>query len=505
LPLGDALETQKDPEVFKLYVPTRWGGKLEVTCAACTQVEIHDPHGEPFASRDDVGLDNQGFFKVEISGPVGSTVKNKFTQLGYANKRPWNFYWWSAKGDRIYDGDGDGLAESTACEGHQFEPCDDFQAIARGKPMPPQPSPDNPDNDIVRAGRDGILDTVPGPIPPFVGAPDEIERISNLYDVWDWYICDKSEPNCPVMSGAMNKYDVCTGLRSQCPNCSQYWETFNAWGTTHHRDEFGWTGHCNGAAAASILINQPYPDLLAYELCAQSSNVPTIDQLEGLWAELYTAPSVAAAGIGFDGVPCPGDPDDNPHPGFDNADSVTGQLHDALERVLLDSTVRWPLFTNLRHLSGCTVWNHAIYRYKSEMKEATPNSFPGDPLTEPRETVITATTTLWANRDYFKGSILGEPRPLESPDCSNPDPGTYECDCPRPYFGECLQPTYSRLVRYTYRMEYLDDGNVNIDPDSAYNDFILVEMYDKDESGKWKWYPNGEPPQTLSAVVGSNV
>jgi hypothetical protein len=215
-------------------------------------------------------------------------------------------------------------------------------------------------------------------------------------------------------------------------------------------------------------------------------NELTVDQLEGLWSELYGGNVDWVQGVGFAEVPCV-----MPEVGPDDADFSTGKLHDILEQVLLVEPHE-ALLTNLRSTEvggNCPVMNHAIYRFESELEEAEPESFPGDPLMEPNEKVITVKTKIWANRDLITPPIPGKSQPLNTNDCPDPDPMNpnpyWECDCPSPDFGDCLAYPYSRELKYEYRIEYEDTGDIETEA-ITFNDFIEVLMRVGEGSDDWE-------------------
>jgi hypothetical protein len=475
LPLGGSLQTQSNPEKFKLYVPTRWGGRLEVTCEACTQAMISDPHGDVVYGDHDVGLDvelgNSGFFTIYASGPVGSTLSNTFTQKGWADKRPWNFYWWSAKNDTI-NGGADQWADTAKCNVPPGETCDvDTQMVPKGKPVVPTDA--NPNGDVIQSGSNGILETVPEGDDQTVYMPNLFDEIEEIRDEYGRLLM--------LTDGALKKYD---DIFHPTQSPSREWE-IDAWRSLHHDDYIFSNGHCWGAASASIMVDQPSPDN------AFGQHTLTEDQLEGLWAELGHGKRDMAP-LGFVGAPCV-----KPVMGADDSDRYAPRLHDILERVLMDPTDRRALFTNLRDPKDpgtglcpdpghCSNWNHAVYRFEARLREMT----TPPPELDDTHPVI-ATTTVWANKD------VDPPRGLiYSPNCPQPP-----ClDCFEPDFGVCLYS--SRVVTYQYQIAYGENGYVNTGG-TPYDDFLNA-------SGQACFVPQSffeierlylVPSRALSAVV----
>ncbi len=136
-----------------MYVPTRFGGNLTVKASAGRVEAITGPDGRPRLNGEDVGNDAHGWYTFRILDAEGPyTVTTEFVQVGQAARMPWNFYYWPTKSDAIHepwDGTGDGRANTQAW-------ADDEQAVPVGMPVAPG-------QDIVRAGPDGILQTIPSP------------------------------------------------------------------------------------------------------------------------------------------------------------------------------------------------------------------------------------------------------------------------------------------------------------------------------------------------------
>lgn len=98
VPLGGEVTSTANPGDFKVYVPTRWGGTLNIELKNPTSGVISDlryPDGTPYEPNSETGENNHGWYKFRVTGSDHYTVKTTFTQTGEAKNRPWNFYWWS--------------------------------------------------------------------------------------------------------------------------------------------------------------------------------------------------------------------------------------------------------------------------------------------------------------------------------------------------------------------------------------------------------------------------
>lgn len=80
---------------YKAYVPTKWGGKLNIQTTAGAVTDLRYPNGTPYTNNTETGENKHGWYKFRVIDAQNYTVSAAFTQLGEATKRPWNFYWWS--------------------------------------------------------------------------------------------------------------------------------------------------------------------------------------------------------------------------------------------------------------------------------------------------------------------------------------------------------------------------------------------------------------------------
>ncbi|MGB2985450.1 MAG: hypothetical protein WBE26_06160, partial [Phycisphaerae bacterium] len=331
VPLGGEVSYDEGEGCFEVYVPTRWGGRLQVSTTSGVIENLEYPDGTPYQNNMETGEDKHGWYTFTVTGASSYTVSTSFVQEGEAATRPWNFYWWAKKADYIYDA-GNGVAETTAVG-------DDVQVVAPGSPV-------NPNDDVVRSGPDGALQSTPG-------GDDQTEVMINLFDTAGSYR--------PLL-----KYDARHGTTAR------EWERANDQGTED------WEGHCLGAAMASILVNQPTP---------VGGSAYNTDDLEGLWAELgekqgiYTIPdgvgSIAAG---------------PPTSGSDSTDLKIATVHRMLEEWIKGAQLA--LQSNLRggdaEAEPTDVWNHAVYQFSAVYEEA-----PGDD-----EKTVKITNALLANDDH---------------------------------------------------------------------------------------------------------
>lgn len=313
VPLGQSVALADGPACCRAYVPTKWGGKLDIQTTAGTVSDLTYPDGAPYPNNTETGEDRHGWYTFKVVGAAGYTTSAFFTQEGEADKRPWNFYWWSAKADYIREPEigGNGIANTTA-DGS------DKQVIAPGMPAPAKA-------DVVVSGRDGTLVTAPA-------GDDELRTLINLFD--------KAGTYQPLV-----KYD----LRHPEMKATLGEAVFG-------QKEDEWEGHCLGAAIASIVLAQPTPVV---------GSTYNTDELEGLWAELGENDWHTYLPNGMVGVP-PGPPVG----GVDDTDVHAPVLHRVLEQRL--KSERRALYAQLRsHLaSDSQVWNHAVFKFVATFEEA---------------------------------------------------------------------------------------------------------------------------------------
>jgi hypothetical protein len=321
VPLGGSVGGQEGDRSFGVYVPTRFGGNLTVKASGGQVEGLTGPDGRARANGQDVGMDAHGWYTFKVVGAEGPyTVSSEFVQVGQASRMPWNYYYWPTKSDAIHeprDGTGDGVA-NTQAQG------DDEQAWPVGRPIPPG-------QDVVRAGQNGLLETMPS-------AGDTSTWFPNLYDDLTFRGADGNFYSTPA---PMLKYDQLfqSGSRS--------WEA----AYTQNHDIQRWPGHCLGGAVASIMLAEPVP--------APGSGL-TADELKALWAELGENHYNHQIGDNVNNVPA-----GPPRPGWDATDSYALKFHKMLETHIRGR--RKALLANLRAFppngQPTEVWNHGVGRY----------------------------------------------------------------------------------------------------------------------------------------------
>lgn len=96
VPLGMSVAATGGPACYRVYMPTRWGGKLDVQTTTGTVTDLAYPDGSPYANYTETGEDKHGWYTFKVVGAANYTVSTLFTQEGESTTRPWNFYWWSS-------------------------------------------------------------------------------------------------------------------------------------------------------------------------------------------------------------------------------------------------------------------------------------------------------------------------------------------------------------------------------------------------------------------------
>jgi len=329
VPLGGSLGSQSGDRYYGVYVPTRFGGELNVKATSGQVVDLRGPGAKGAArkSGQDLGADQQGWYTFKVEGAKQPyTVETSFVQVGQSTKKPWNFYYWPTKADSIHEpwAGGNARVDTMTTNG------DDELIASPGAYIAPG-------QDIVLAGRNGLLETLPA-------AGDDATWFPNLYDDLTWVGPDKQDggqikefhTQSPLL-----KYDQLFGTSAR------QWEATYS----QNKDISRWPGHCLGGAVASILLNEPVP--------APWTGMTT-DELKALWAELGENHYNHRIGDYANEIP-PGPP----RPGFDPCDYKAPRVHAMLETHIRGE--KKPLLANLRAFPPRgtinEVWNHGIYKY----------------------------------------------------------------------------------------------------------------------------------------------
>jgi hypothetical protein len=339
VPLGGSVSGQPGDRYYAVYVPTRFGGELSVKATAGQVVDLKGPSGAAIANGQDIGFDRQGWFTFKVEGAkTPSTVETTFVQVGQSTKKPWNFYYWPTKADSIHEpwAGGNGRVDTASVNG------DDVLIAAPGSYIPPG-------QDIVMAGRNGLLETLPA-------AGDEATWFPNTFDDLTWLGPDKEKGGQITRFATQSpllKYDHLFGTSARM------WEALYS----QTKDIQRWPGHCLGGAVASILLNEPVP--------APWTGM-TRDELKALWAELGENHYNHRIGDYANEIP-PGPP----RPGYDPCDYKVAHVHAMLETHVRGE--RKILLANLRAFpprgTVNEVWNHGVYKYIAKM-QAIPGRGP---------------------------------------------------------------------------------------------------------------------------------
>jgi hypothetical protein len=336
VPLGSTLDRQTGDRYFGVYVPTRFGGQLTVTASSGQVSELKGPNGADQPNGQDIGLDHQGWYTFRVEGAKKPyTVETTFVQVAQSIRKPWNFYYWPTKADSIHEpwAGGNGRVDTTSVNG------DDRLIAMPGSYIPPG-------QDIVLAGPNGLLETLPAP-------GDDATWFPNLYDDLTWLGPDKEHGGQATLfqtQSPLLKYDQIFGTPAR------QWEA----AYSQNNDISRWPGHCLGGAVASILLNEPAP--------APRTRM-TRDELKALWAELGENHYNHRIGDYANEIP-PGPP----RPGPDPCDYKVPRVHAMLEAHIRGE--RKALLANLRAFpprgTVNEVWNHGIFKYT-----ATYHAIPG--------------------------------------------------------------------------------------------------------------------------------
>jgi len=334
--LGASLVGQSGDHHYGVYVPTRFGGELKVTTTDGRVADLKGPNGAPKINGQEIGFDQQGWYTFKIEGARKPyTIETSFVQVGQSTKKPWNFYYWPTKADSIHEpwAQGNARVDTMQLNG------DDRLIATPGGYIPPGV-------DIVLAGDNGMLETLPAP-------GDDATWFPNLYDDLTWVGPDKEH------GGQITRFQTPSPLLKydQLFNTSaRQWEA----AFSQNKDISRWPGHCLGGAVASILLNEPVP--------APGSGM-TKDELKALWAELGENHYNHRIGDYANEIP-PGPP----HRGYDACDWKAPRVHAMLEAHIRGE--RKPLLANLRAFPPRgtinEVWNHGVYKYIATYK-AIPN------------------------------------------------------------------------------------------------------------------------------------
>jgi hypothetical protein len=323
VPLGGSLTGQVGERYFGVYVPTRFGGTLTIKASSGAIEEIVGPDGKARINGQEVGNDQQGWYRFKVANSEKDqsyTVETSFVQVALSKSLPWNFYYWPTKADAIHEpwAGGNGRVDTMRPMG------DDVMVATPGGYIAPG-------QDIIRAGPNGLLETLAAP-------GDTITWFPNEYDDLTFRGADGTLYATP---SPMLKFDQLFGTSAR------NWEAANS----QNQDIQRWPGHCLGGAVASIMLSEPMP--------APGSGF-TQDELKALWAELGENHYNHQIGDYANEIP-PGPP----RPGTDYTDAYAPRFHNMLETHIRGN--RQNLLGNLRAFpprgTVNEVWNHGIGKY----------------------------------------------------------------------------------------------------------------------------------------------
>jgi hypothetical protein len=331
VPLGDTLYGQAGDRHFGVFIPTRYGGVLTIRTTSGEVDSIVGPDGRPRRNGEEVGTNQHGWYTFKVSGATRPyDVSTSFVQVGQSAKKPWNFYYWPTKADSIHEpwAGGNGRVDTMQAFG------DDIQVASYGSYIAPG-------QDIILAGANGLLESMPAP-------GDTSTWFPNQYDDLTFRGADGTLYQTPA---PMLKYDQIFGSAARGYEASM---------SSNFQDIQRWPGHCLGGAVASILLNEPVP--------APGSGL-TRDELKALWAELGENHLNHRIGDYVNEIAA-----GPPRPGWDPTDRSVPHLHAMLERHIRGE--RKILLANLRAFpprgTVNEVWNHGVGQYS-----ATFHAIPG--------------------------------------------------------------------------------------------------------------------------------
>lgn len=352
----------KPGQKFKVYVPTASGGILNVTTDG-TLMDLKFPDGTTnYSNNTDTnlvkGISPRGWFTFEVGG-AATKVSCTFTQKGQAKTRPWNFYWWTTQGPRIYAPE-DKKAESKArnvnppnTPQNQCKAPDDRQIIPVGAMA-------KEDEAIVTAGPNGILES------KAVGG----DKVNEMLATPPLFIT--KGPYQPFEKYS-KKYPPGPGRPTAQRFAAEGSDRLDMRGLNPH-----WSGHCPGATVASIKLKEP---------SATGGSPFNAEELKGFWAYLGSVGTVTFGKGEITGIPA-----GPPKPGQDNKtiDEAAPLLQLVFEFIIRKA--KTPFMADLRAEYGNNpraVWFHAVWKYEATFEEA-----PGG-----NEKYVKIANTVSANRD----------------------------------------------------------------------------------------------------------
>lgn len=332
LPLGGSKEVTdvSDPQLYKIYVPSRWGGMLTVTTNN-GWVELYYPDADTKVV--DVNSEishairegNHGWYYVKHYGANSYTISNAFVEEGgaLAERKPWNISTWVPFSDVLDDGSNFSEIENLYDD---FGPLRKYDEAVYGGLLSPAT-----DWEMGKS----ILD-LGGTLGHYIYNGNARETFAEKDWKFDWnenFVVEDTGP-----------YDFYNSVTNQLGRGAGDGDLTDGYNTT-------WWGHCDGWATAAIIFKDPANLMLQGDF--------TVDDIKALLTEvgmrqLNKADRVVKKTMG------------NVEEGW------TKIFHDFLREWLKkeQKTVLGDLKAVSRRKEEVgEVWNHPIWYYAAEMKE----------------------------------------------------------------------------------------------------------------------------------------
>jgi len=94
VPLGGSVAAPCEAGCFRVYVPTKWGGVLNIQTTGGTITDLKYPDQTPYTNNTETGEDKHGWYTFRVTGAANYTVSVDFVQVGVATTIPWNGWYW---------------------------------------------------------------------------------------------------------------------------------------------------------------------------------------------------------------------------------------------------------------------------------------------------------------------------------------------------------------------------------------------------------------------------
>ena len=105
VPLGGALDRQSGDRYYGVYVPTRFGGELQVKTTSGKIVDLKGPNGAARTQRPRHRRRPARMVYIQSMRAPRSPTRWKPPSFRSprASRKPWNFYYWPTKADSIHE------------------------------------------------------------------------------------------------------------------------------------------------------------------------------------------------------------------------------------------------------------------------------------------------------------------------------------------------------------------------------------------------------------------